>query len=132
MRSIYSEEEIRQAGEVLEYLKEHKGFNFGNRPHPEGSGCMQRRFLNNVMCDDLGLVRHTGDIYSLTALGREAAEVGFSVWMEELERKAKEPVPTKEVKDTYERRIERWQAWCGIIGGIIAIIDLVLRILGIL
>lgn len=99
MRSIYGEEEIRQAGEVLEYLKEHKGFNFGNRPHPEGSGCMQRRFLNNVMCDDLGLVRHTGDIYSLTALGREAAEVGFSVWMEELERRSKEPVPTKEVDD---------------------------------
>lgn len=132
MQSIYSEEEIRQAGEVLEYLKEHKGFNFGNRPHPEGSGCMQRRFLNNVMCDDLGLVRHTGDIYSLTALGREAAELGFSAWLQELERKAKEPVPTKEVKDTYERRMERWQAWCGIIGGIIAIIDLVLRILGIL
>lgn len=132
MRSIYSEEEIRQAGEVLEYLKEHRGFNFGNRPHPEGSGCMQRRFLNNVMCDDLGLVRHTGDIYSLTALGREAAEMGFSAWLQEQERKAKEPVPTKEVKDTYERRIERWQAWCGIIGGIIAIIDLVLRILGIL
>lgn len=132
MRSIYSEEEIRQAGEVLDYLKEHKGFNFGNRPHPEGSGCMQRRFLNNVMCDDLGLVRHTGDIYSLTALGREAAEMGFSAWLQEQERKAKEPVPTKEVKDTYERRMERWQAWCGIIGGIIAIIDLVLRILGIL
>lgn len=132
MQSIYSEEEIRQAGEVLEYLKEHKGFNFGNRPHPEGSGCMQRRFLNNVMCDDLGLVRHAGDIYSLTALGREAAELGFSAWLQEQERKAKEPVPTKEVKDTYERRMERWQAWCGIIGGIIAIIDLVLRILGIL
>lgn len=132
MQSIYSEEEIRQAGEVLEYLKEHKGFNFGNRPHPEGSGCMQRRFLNNVMCDDLGLVRHTGDIYSLTALGREAEELGFSAWLQEQERKAKEPVPTKEVKDTYERRMERWQAWCGIIGGIIAIIDLVLRILGIL
>ena len=132
MQSIYSEEEIRQAGEVLEYLKEHKGFNFGNRPHPEGSGCMQRRFLNNVMCDDLGLVRHTGDIYSLTALGREAAVMGFSAWLQEHERKAKEPVPTKEVKDTYERRMERWQAWCGIIGGIIAIIDLVLRILGIL
>jgi len=132
MQSIYSEEEIRQASEVLEYLKEHKGFNFGNRPHPEGSGCMQRRFLNNVMCDDLGLVRHTGDIYSLTALGREAAEMGFSAWLQEQERKAKEPVPTKEVKDTYERRMERWQAWCGIIGGIIAIIDLVLRILGIL
>ena len=108
MQSIYSEEEIRQAGEVLEYLKEHKGFNFGNRPHPEGSGCMQRRFLNNVMCDDLGLVRHTGDIYSLTALGREAAELGFSAWLQEQERKAKEPVPTKEVKDTYERRMERY------------------------
>jgi len=132
MQSIYSEGEIRQAGEVLRFLKENKRFDFSNRPHPAGSGCMQRKFLNDIMCGDLGLVRHTGDIYSLTALGREAAEMGFSAWLQEQERKAKEPVPTKEVKDTYERRMERWQAWCGIIGGIIAIIDLVLRILGIL
>ena len=93
---------------------------------------MQRKFLNDIMCGNLGLVRHTGDIYSLTALGREAAEMGFSAWLQEQERKAKEPLPTKEVKDTNERRIERWQAWCGIIGGIIAVIDLVLRMLGIL
>lgn len=132
MKSIFSEEEILQAGEVLRYLKEHNGFNIGHRPRPEGSGCMQRKFLNDIMCDDLGLVRHTGDIYSLTALGREAAEAGFRAWLQEQERKKSEPVPTKEVLEDSERKRQSWVAWATIAAGAIAAVDIILRLLGFL
>lgn len=129
MKSIFSEEEILQAGEVLRYLKEHKGFNIGHRPRPEGSGCMQRKFLNDIMCDDLGLVRHTGDIYSLTALGREAAEVGFRAWLQEQERKAKEPVQVRKVEDETQRRYVRWELWASVISALTGIILLAYTLL---
>lgn len=95
-------------------------------------GNVNVRQLLNEMESNLKLVGRIGDMWYLSSEGRNAADMGMKAYLQEQERKTKEPVPTKEVKDTYERRIERWQAWCGIIGGIIAIIDLVLRMLGIL
>lgn len=120
MKSIFSEEEILQAGEVLRYLKEHKGFNIGNRPHPEGSGCMQRKFLNDIMCDDLGLVRHTGDIYSLTALGREAAEAGFRTWLQEQERKMSEPLKMEVVDNQPWYHLNKREIASMVVGALIS------------
>ena len=60
----------------------------------------------------------------------KAYEMGFKAWLEEHERKAQEPMPVKEVKSESEERMAKWLAWSGIIGGVAAGIDILLRLLG--
>lgn len=99
------DEEIRQADEVLKYLKENNVISTGLHPHPnphphyEITGRIRRYIMNNLLCDELGLISHSGDTYRLTLKGRDAAEVGIMAYLEEQERNAKKPVPTKEVDD---------------------------------
>lgn len=130
---MYTEQEIKRMEAALALLRDSRQSVEGRlvRNTLRGGNVNVRQLLNE-MESNLKLVGRIGDMWYLSSEGRNAADMGMKAYLQEQERKTKEPVPTKEVKDTYERRIERWQAWCGIIGGIIAIIDLVLRMLGIL
>ena len=122
------DEEIRQADEVLKYLKEKKGYNIGYHPHPEGSECMKRLFLNNIMCEELGLVRHNGDIYSLTLKGREAAEIGIMAFLEEQEKKESVPVKAELVDNRPWYQLNKREIWSLIVGSVItAIFDILMR-----
>lgn len=82
------------------------------------------------MVKELGLISRDGDNYLITEEGENAFGLGFKAWLEERERKKSEPLPVKNVKSESERRLEKWVAWGGIIGGIAAGIDILLRLLG--
>ena len=62
-------------------------------------GNVNVRQLLNEMESNLKLVGRIGDMWYLSSEGRNAADMGMKAYLQEQERKAKEPVPTKEVDD---------------------------------
>lgn len=125
----YTEAQIRQADAALKLLYERKGFVDGHDIY-QVMGHPKAEYMRMVLCDVLHLTVRRGNMYALTEDGGKACEMGFKAWLEERERKTQEPLPVKEVKSESEIRLAKWLAWSGIIGGVAAGIDILLRLLG--
>ena len=127
----YSDEEIKRIDAVLLYLKDHGSYSLNRMPGVQPPAEMNRSFIEKtVVGSGLGIVDIDKYVCFLTDEGRKAADMGFAAWLEERERKAQEPLPVKEVKSESEKRLAKWLAWSGIIGGVAAGIDILLRLLG--
>ena len=125
----YTEVQIRQADAALRLMHETKGSVDGHELY-QVMGHPKAEYMRAVLCDILHLITRKGNSYMITEEGEKAYEMGFKSWMEEHNRKAQEPLPVKEVKSESEKRLAKWLAWSGIIGGVAAGIDILLRLLG--
>ena len=125
----YTEVQIRQADAALRLMHETKGSVDGHDIY-QVMGPPKAEYMRMVLCDVLHLTVRSNSMYALTEEGEKACEMGFKAWMEEHNRKAQEPLPVKEVKSESEKRLAKWLAWSGIIGGVAAGIDILLRLLG--
>ena len=125
----YTEVQIRQADAALRLMHETKGSVDGHDIY-QVMGPPKAEYMRMVLCDVLHLTVRSNSMYALTEEGEKAYEMGFKAWMEEHNRKSQEPLPVKEVKSESEKRLAKWLAWSGIIGGVAAGIDILLRLLG--
>ena len=130
---MYTDEQIRQADAALKLLHGKSGFTYGHELWQVMSHAgKDANAMRSRMVKDLGLISREGDNYQITEEGEKAYEMGFKAWLEERERKKSEPLPVKNIKPESEKRLEKWLAWGGIIGGIAAGIDIILNLLKLL
>lgn len=61
--------------------------------HTMGGRGSEHYAMLRTLTDDLKLINKGHDTFSLTLEGRKAVQMGFRAYMEERERKAKEPIP---------------------------------------
>lgn len=129
----YSEVQIKQADAALKLLHGKGGFTYGHELWQVMSHAgKDANAMRTKMVKELGLISREGDNYQITEEGEKAYEMGFKAWLEERERKKSEPAPVKNIKSESEKRLEKWLAWGGIIGGIAAGIDIILNLLKLL
>ena len=126
---VFSDKEIAKADAILAYMKEYNGDYVDSTDLYVATG-RGDNVMRNVMAEDLGLLSWHASMIRLTEEGRIAAEMGFGAWLEQRAQKRSEPLHVKNVKTESEKRLEKWMAWGGIIGGIAAAIDILLRLLG--
>ena len=130
---MYTDEQIRQADAALKLLHGKSGFTYGHELWQVMSHAgKDSNAMRSRMVKELGLISREGDNYQITEEGEKAYEMGFKAWLEERERKKSEPLPVKNIKPESEKRLEKWLAWGGIIGGIAAGIDIILNLLKLL
>lgn len=130
---MYTDEQIRQADAALKLLHGKSGFTYGHELWQVMSHAgKDANAMRSKMVKELGLISREGDNYQITEEGEKAYEMGFKAWLEERERKKSEPLPVKNIKPESEKRLEKWLAWGGIIGGIAAGIDIILNLLKLL
>lgn len=130
---MYADEQIRQADAALKLLHGKSGFTYGHELWQVMSHAgKDANAMRSRMVKELGLISREGDNYQITEEGEKAYEMGFKAWLEERERKKSEPLPVKNIKPESEKRLEKWLAWGGIIGGIAAGIDIILNLLKLL
>lgn len=130
---MYTDEQIRQADAALKLLHGKSGFTYGHELWQVMSHAgKDANAMRSRMVKELGLISREGDNYQITEEGEKAYEMGFKAWLEERERKKSEPLPVKNIKPESEKRLEKWLAWGGIIGGIAAGIDIILNLLKLL
>ena len=130
---MYTDEQIRQADAALKLLHGKSGFTYGHELWQVMSHAgKDANAMRSRMVKELGLISREGDNYQITEDGGKAYEMGFKAWLEERERKKSEPLPVKNIKPESEKRLEKWLAWGGIIGGIAAGIDIILNLLKLL
>lgn len=130
---MYTDEQIRQADAALKLLHGKSGFTYGHELWQVMSHAgKDANAMRSRMVKELGLISREGDNYQITEEGEKAYEMGFKAWLDERERKKSEPLPVKNIKPESEKRLEKWLAWGGIIGGIAAGIDIILNLLKLL
>lgn len=127
----YNEVHIRQADAALKLLHETQGLVDGHRLW-QVMGPPKAEYMRYQLSEVLHLASRRIDSYTITEEGEKAYAMGFKAYMEERERKAKEPVQVREVKSESEKRLAKWLTWSGIAGGVAAGIDILLRLLGLL
>lgn len=128
---MYTDEQINQADAALKLLHARSGFTYGHELWQVMSHAgKDANAMRLKMVKELGLISRDGDNYLITEEGENAFRMGFKAWLEERERKKSEPAPVKNIKSETEKRLDAWVAWGGIIGGIAALIDILLRLLG--
>ena len=127
----YNDVQIRQADNALELLHERQGYVDGHELW-QAIGHPKAEYMRDQLCDVLQLTAKRINSYMLTEEGERAYQMGFKAWLDEREQKKSEPFPVKNVKSESEKRLEKWLAWGGIIGGIAAGIDILLNLLKLL
>ena len=127
----YEDYQIKQAEAMLSALHNAKDSVDGYALHQiMAVHGIKDQYMRTRLTDILGLAIKKGYSYYITEEGEKAYEMGFRAWLEERERTKSEPVPVKNVKSESEKKLEKWVAWGGIIGGIAAGIDILSRLLG--